>query len=365
MKVYDLPEWVAHIPSFFLRLPMKLDEFFKNNPKVAIAFSGGVDSAYLLYAAKTYGAEVKAYYVASEFQPEFEKRDALKLAQELRIDIQVLPLQVLHNSNIRKNPKDRCYYCKKQIFSCIAKAAAEDGFAIIVDGSNASDDAGDRAGMRVLEEMSIRSPLRDVPIYSGHICSELCTPTGAALLKYFASSFGHMPVMTVKKIGYGMGKKDFEAANCVRVLLGETDDKVDVVAELYCNIDDMTAEAIGFAMEKLFCAGALEVYTIPVGMKKSRLGTLLCVMCRADDKDKMIRIVFKHTTTIGIRERISNRYTLQRRIETVDTAFGAVRKKISSGYGVQREKYEYEDLAEIARKEEMSIADVLTDICEN
>lgn len=138
---------------------MKLEDFFINNPKVAIAFSGGVDSAYLLYAAKNYGAEVKAYYVASEFQPEFEKKGALRLTEELGADMQILPLQVLCDPNVRANLADRCYYCKKQIFSAIVKAAAEDGFTLILDGSNASDDAGDRPGMRVLKEMSVRSPL--------------------------------------------------------------------------------------------------------------------------------------------------------------------------------------------------------------
>ena len=207
--------------------------------------------------------------------------------------------------------------------------------------------------------------LRDVPIYGGHIRGELCTPTGAALLKHFAARFGDMPVMTTKAIGYGMGKKDFEAANCVRVLLGETADTGDTIAELSCNVDDMTAEAIGFAMEALFSAGALEVYTVPVGMKKSRPGTMLCAMCRVDDKDKMIRLIFKHTTTIGIREQISNRYTLKRSIESVETSHGPVRKKISSGYGVRREKYEYEDLADIARNKDISIADILSDIGEN
>lgn len=207
--------------------------------------------------------------------------------------------------------------------------------------------------------------LQGVPIYGGHIRGELCTPTGAALLKHFATRFGDMPVMTTTAIGYGMGKKDFEAANCVRVLLGETADMGDTVAELSCNVDDMTAEAISFAMEALFTAGALEVYTVPVGMKKSRPGTLLCTMCRVDDKDKMIRLIFKHTTTIGIREQISNRYTLKRRIETAETNYGLVRKKVSRGYGVQREKYEYEDLADIARKKDLSIADVLSEIEEN
>lgn len=201
--------------------------------------------------------------------------------------------------------------------------------------------------------------LRDVPIYGGRVQGELCTPTGAALLKYFATRFGEMPVMTVGAVGYGMGKKDFEAANCVRVLLGETAEQGDTVVELSCNMDDMTAEALGYATEALFAAGALEVYTVPVGMKKSRPGTLLCTMCRMEDKEKMIRLIFRHTTTIGIREQVSRRYKLERRVETVETAYGAVRKKISSGYEIQREKYEYEDIAEIARKEGLGLSEVL------
>ena len=200
--------------------------------------------------------------------------------------------------------------------------------------------------------------LRGVPAYGGSIRGELCTPTGAALLRHFATRFGDMPVMATQRIGYGMGKKDFAAANCVRVLLGEAADNGDTVSELTCNLDDMTAEAIGFAMDALFAAGALEVYTVPVGMKKSRPGVLLCTMCREEDKDKMVRLIFRHTTTIGIRERVSNRYTLQRSVETVDTPFGGIRKKVSAGYGVRREKYEYDDIAEIARQNGMSITEV-------
>ena len=148
---------------------MKLEDFFRNNPKTAIAFSGGVDSAYLLYAAKTYGGEVKAYYVDSEFQPEFEKKDALRLAEDLGADMQVLPLKVLDVPDVRANHADRCYYCKKQIFSAIVKAAEKDGFSLILDGSNASDDAGDRPGMRVLKEMSVRSPLRECGLTKSQI----------------------------------------------------------------------------------------------------------------------------------------------------------------------------------------------------
>ena len=122
--------------------------------------------------------------------------------------------------------------------------------------------------------------LKDVPIYGGSIQGELCTPTGAALLKHFATRFGDMPVIKLQAIGYGMGKKNFEAANCIRAMLGEREGKTDAVLELSCNVDDMTAEQIGFAMERLFDGGALEVYTIPIGMKKSRPGALIRVMCR-------------------------------------------------------------------------------------
>lgn len=200
--------------------------------------------------------------------------------------------------------------------------------------------------------------LRDVPIYGGEIRSELCTPTGAALLKHFATKFGEMPVMRTTAIGYGMGKKDFTAANCVRALIGEMENSDDIIAELCCNLDDMTAEAIAFAQEQLFAAGALDVYTVSVQMKKNRPGTLLSVLCREEDKDQMIRLIFQHTTTLGVRENISRRHTLSRTIETVPTEFGEVRKKVSAGYGVTREKYEYEDIARIAREQKISLSDV-------
>ena len=197
--------------------------------------------------------------------------------------------------------------------------------------------------------------LQDVPIYGGSIQGELCTPTGAALLKHFADSFGEMPVMRTSAIGYGMGQKDFPAANCVRALLGERSDASDDVIELCCNIDDMTGEAIGYAFDKLFAAGALDVYTIPIGMKKSRPGHLLHVICREADKDALVRALFAHTTTIGIRENRFRRYTLDRRIETIETVDGPVRRKCSTGYGVSREKFEHDDLARIADAQGLSL----------
>lgn len=200
--------------------------------------------------------------------------------------------------------------------------------------------------------------LKDIPMYGGQIKGELCTPTGAALLRHFANKFGNMPVMSVTAIGYGMGKKDFEAANCVRTMLGESNATRDTIVELSCNLDDITAETIGFAQEQLWAAGALEVYTVPVQMKKSRPGVLLSVMCHEQDKEKMIQVIFKYTTTLGIRENISRRYILDRKIETVQTKYGEIRKKISTGYGIMREKYELDDLAVIAREQGLSLEEV-------
>lgn len=200
--------------------------------------------------------------------------------------------------------------------------------------------------------------LKDVPVYGGDIQGELCTPTGAALLKYFATDFGDMPVMKVSAVGYGMGKKDFRCVNCVRAMLGETADREDVIYELDCNVDDMTGEAMGFAMERLFAAGALEVYTLPVNMKKSRPGMLLRVMCREADRDKMVREVFAHTATIGIREKKCRRYVLDRTMSEVHTSWGDVRCKVSEGYGVKRSKYEYEDLAKIAVERGVSLEEI-------
>lgn len=244
--------------------------------------------------------------------------------------------------------------------------------------------------------------LSGIPSYSGDIRGELCTPTGAALIKYFATGFGAQPVMSVEKIGYGMGKKDFSQANCVRAMIGEAmeavsinkapssdeeasiykasssdeeastykapsgdeasstyntpsddvnlEDLTDTIAELVCNLDDMTPEEIGFATERLMEEGALDVFTTPIGMKKNRPGTMLTVLCSETDKAAIIRNIFKYTTTIGIRENICKRYILSRTEKVESTPDGDVRIKQVSGYGVKREKTEYEDRAKIARE---------------
>lgn len=207
--------------------------------------------------------------------------------------------------------------------------------------------------------------LNSIPIYSGNIRGELCTPTGAALLKHFVTRFGDMPIMKPEKIGYGMGKKDFEAANCVRTMIGETESGSDKIIELSCNVDDMTGEDIGFAMEKLMEGGARDVFTTPIGMKKSRPGILLSVMCSPDKKEDIIELIFRHTTTIGVREKTYQRHILDRKEETIETSYGSVRVKTSTGYGVTRKKLEYEDLARIAKEEDLSIEEVRDKIWTN
>ena len=202
--------------------------------------------------------------------------------------------------------------------------------------------------------------LKNIPIYGGKIDGELCTPTGAALLKYFVTEFGDMPVMRTGSIGYGMGKKDFPAANCIRAMLGETSDRTDTVIELSCNIDDMTAETIGYASQKLLEGGALDVITISVGMKKGRPGTMLQVLCRPEDKELIAGLIFMHTSTLGIRESVSDRFVLDRMTVVEETSLGPVQKKISYGYGVRKEKYEYDDIIRLAEERGCSIREILS-----
>ena len=200
--------------------------------------------------------------------------------------------------------------------------------------------------------------LTGIPTYGGQVQGELCTPTGAALLKHFASSFGDRPVMTTEAIGYGMGKKDFERANCLRAFLGESEGVREQIAKLECNLDDMTGEDIGFAMEQLFRAGARDVYTQPIGMKKSRPGVLLSVVCLPEDADRLAAVMMKHTSTLGIRRQDMSRYVLERSIETVEAPYGPVRVKTASGMGVQRRKAEYDDLVSLAEKLNMPLESI-------
>lgn len=150
---------------------MDLQSFFKENPSVALAFSGGTDSSYLLYAAKNCNARVKAYFVKTVFQPAFELEDAKRIAMQLGADFEVLSLDILAEDLVAVNPENRCYYCKKTLFGALKKQAAFDGFSVLMDGTNASDDASDRPGMKALMELSVRSPLRECGITKDEVRS--------------------------------------------------------------------------------------------------------------------------------------------------------------------------------------------------
>lgn len=197
--------------------------------------------------------------------------------------------------------------------------------------------------------------LRGLPIWAGPEKGELCTPTGAALLAHFVTEFGPLPAMILEKSGYGTGHKDFETANILRVLFGESSETLETLIELNCNLDDCTGEELGFAMERLFEAGALDAFTTPIGMKKSRPGIMLTVLCKPERREAMLRCLFRHTKTLGVRETAHPRYTLRRSFRTVETAAGPVQIKTAEGWGIKREKAEYEDLARIARERGISL----------
>lgn len=228
--------------------------------------------------------------------------------------------------------------------------------------------------------------LKDIPIYSGSIQGELCTPTGAALLKHFVTRFDQMPLMTPASTGYGMGTKDFPAANCVRAILGESfaENQAETICELSCNVDDMTGEDIAFAIETFLQNGALDAFTVPCTMKKGRPGVLVTVLCKDPDQKQMTRLILQHTTTLGVRSAEKKRWILSRtESETVipddmlanvtspdmpaeskahelkTTGNGCtIRSKTSTGFGITRNKYEHDDLEKIARTYGLTLAQV-------
>lgn len=228
--------------------------------------------------------------------------------------------------------------------------------------------------------------LKDIPIYSGSIQGELCTPTGAALLKHFVTRFDQMPLMTPASTGYGMGTKDFPAANCVRAILGESyaENQAETICELSCNVDDMTGEDIAFAIETFLQNGALDAFTVPCTMKKGRPGVLVTVLCKNPDQKQMTKLILQHTTTLGVRSAIKKRWILSRtESETVipDDVLAnvsapnmpaeskahelkttgddcTIRSKTSTGFGITRNKYEHDDLEKIARTYGLTLAQV-------
>ncbi len=205
--------------------------------------------------------------------------------------------------------------------------------------------------------------IKGIPAFSDGTNGELLTPTGAALIKHFSGSFGGFPEMTLTGTGIGMGKKDFSRPNCVRVFMGtdgfNDNDLRDRVYELSCSVDDMTGEETGFAASALFDAGALDVSTFSLSMKKGRPGTEIRVLCRESDRERFEKLLFKHTSTLGIRESLVERCVLNRKEEMTASPYGDIRVKKSSGYGVTREKPEYDDIARIAGEKDLSFREVL------
>ena len=204
--------------------------------------------------------------------------------------------------------------------------------------------------------------LQGVPIYSGEIRAELCTPTGAALLKHFVQTFEPMPPLRAQAIGYGFGKKEFTTLNAVRAFLGDGDATGQTITELACNLDDMTPEAIAYAQEVLFDHGALDVYTTPIGMKKSRPSVLLTCLCANTDADKLADLMLRHTSTFGVRKSTHTRYTLNREVTIRQTRFGPVRFKHGFTGEISKSKPEYEDLAKIAQETGKSLAEIIAEL---
>ena len=228
--------------------------------------------------------------------------------------------------------------------------------------------------------------LKDIPIYSASIQGELCTPTGAALLKHFVTRFDQMPLMTPASTGYGMGTKDFPAANCVRAILGESfaENQPETICELSCNVDDMTGEDIAFAIETFLQNGALDAFTVPCTMKKGRPGVLVTVLCKDPDQKQMTKLILQHTTTLGVRSAIKKRWALSRtesetlipddvlanvtapdmpaesKAQELKTTGNdcTIRSKTSTGFGITRNKYEHDDLEKIARTYGLTLAQV-------
>jgi len=199
--------------------------------------------------------------------------------------------------------------------------------------------------------------LRNIPFYVSDINAELCTPTGAALIKYFATDFSLPLQLVTEKIGYGLGEKSFDTANCLRVFLSNSE-KDESVVELICNVDDMTGEEISFACETFLREGALDVYTAPIYMKKSRPAFKITVMCERAQQDRFIKLMFRHTATIGIRCVEFKRFVLDREEKVFDSSLGKVRVKVSKGYSVCRKKAEYDDLKKLSQDNDLPIQQV-------
>ena len=204
--------------------------------------------------------------------------------------------------------------------------------------------------------------LEDVPVYAGPIAKEMVTPTGALLITEYAESFSALPPLRVALIGYGAGERDFKGhPNVLRVIVGESDtaSEAEVIVVLECEIDDMNPQLFGPLMERLHQAGALDVFYAPVQMKKNRPGTLVSVIAKPSDRERLSGLLFAETTTIGVRYQEMRRDRLDREVRTIETAVGPIRFKIASrGDRVLNASPEFEDCARVAADRKLPIKDV-------
>ena len=387
----------------------ELTAFWREHPAAAVAFSGGVDSAAVLASAVETGVRVAAFFVKSAFQPDFELNDAKWAAAALRVPLTVLTPPVLDHPAVAANGPDRCYHCKRLILTAIWDRAAEEGFPIVVDGTNAGDDPADRPGTQALRELEVLSPLRlcgvdkagaraiakraglpnwDKPAYA---CLATRFPTGTPLCAgelalveraegfLFDRGFSDFRVRRIAggaklqlradQFGKAVALRE-ELAAGLGPLLGtvlldlnprpventeqETPLRRETVCELRCNVDDMTGEEAAFAVERLMESGALDAWTQPITMKKGRPALLFGCLCRPEDEAEMTALLLRHTTTLGVRRSLCGRSALLR----TEERRGPARVKISEGGGVRREKAEFDDIAALARQEGLSLREV-------
>ncbi len=205
--------------------------------------------------------------------------------------------------------------------------------------------------------------LKGIPSFGSDIRTELCTPTGAALLRFFVNEFGSMPEMEIGSVGYGFGKKEFPTQlNAVRAILGITGKSGTQVIELVCNLDDMTPEDIAFASEQLMAHGALDAWITNIGMKKGRPGIMLSCLCREAEEQTFVDCIFKYTTTLGMRKYKPERHIMNRYTRVKDTELGSVRIKHGVYGDLETSKPEYEDIAEIAKKNGKNLTQVRTEL---
>lgn len=205
--------------------------------------------------------------------------------------------------------------------------------------------------------------LRQAPIYAGEIVGELVTPTGAAIVSTLAAGYGPLPSMKVLRVGYGAGTRQYPRfPNVLRAYLGETGGEAtpNTVAVIETNLDDLTPQVLGHLMERAFAEGALDLFYTPVQMKKNRPGVLLTVLCAMEDRERLVDLIFRETTTIGVRHRLEERTTLRREHVTVETAFGPIRIKIAYDADAQRRNFapEFDDCQEAATTHGVALREV-------